>query len=79
MHLILYPTRYLGHMYQAEALVALDRIADAISDLNPTKITDISCTFPEQDKTDQGWWKFLLICRVNYCRFNSCESDFRDL
>ena len=47
--------RYLGHMYRAEALVALDRIADAVQHLNADAITDISCAFPEQKQApDQG-------------------------
>lgn len=37
----------------AEALVALDRIADAIQHLNPETVTDISTNPPEQ-KSDQG-------------------------
>ena len=46
--------RYLAHMYQAEALVALDRIADAVTHLNPDKVADVSCSFPEQSQADQG-------------------------
>ena len=40
-------------MYKAEALVSLDQIADAISQLNPDNVTDISLTLPES-KLDQG-------------------------
>lgn len=36
--------KYLAHMYKAEALVALDCIGDAIQNLNPDNITDISVT-----------------------------------
>ncbi|RUS91989.1 hypothetical protein EGW08_000202 [Elysia chlorotica] len=39
--------RYLGHMYKGEALVALDRIADAVTELNPENIKDVSTTLPE--------------------------------
>lgn len=45
--------RYVGNLYMAEALVALDHIADAISHLNPDNVTDISVTLPES-KQDQG-------------------------
>ena len=42
-------------MYMAEALVALDRIADAISHLNPESLTpaDVS-TVPPEAKADPG-------------------------
>ncbi|XP_074644755.1 CCR4-NOT transcription complex subunit 10-like [Tubulanus polymorphus] len=50
--------RYLGHMYISEALVALDKIADAIQHLNPDLITDVSPTPPEckheQEKDRNG-------------------------
>uniref|UniRef100_A0A0B6ZK74 CCR4-NOT transcription complex subunit 10 n=1 Tax=Arion vulgaris TaxID=1028688 RepID=A0A0B6ZK74_9EUPU len=39
--------RYLGHMYKGEALIALDRIADAVDTLNPENVTDVSSTLPE--------------------------------
>ncbi|KAJ8302570.1 hypothetical protein KUTeg_018966 [Tegillarca granosa] len=44
--------RYLGHLYLAEASVALDRIADSIQHLNPELVTDISTNPPEQ-KSEQ--------------------------
>uniref|UniRef100_UPI00358FC8C4 CCR4-NOT transcription complex subunit 10 isoform X2 n=1 Tax=Myxine glutinosa TaxID=7769 RepID=UPI00358FC8C4 len=34
--------RFLGHLYAAEALIAMDRISDAIRNLNPENITDVS-------------------------------------
>nr|KAG5707465.1 hypothetical protein BaRGS_011969 [Batillaria attramentaria] len=55
--------RYIGSMYMAEALVELDRIADAIGHLNPDSLTqaDISTVPPEAksdpekiDKNDKG-------------------------
>ncbi|XP_041375361.1 CCR4-NOT transcription complex subunit 10-like [Gigantopelta aegis] len=50
--------KYIGHLYMAEALVELDRIADAITHLNPESVTDISTCPPEmksdQDKQDKG-------------------------
>ncbi|BFZ19332.1 hypothetical protein BsWGS_22371 [Bradybaena similaris] len=39
--------RYLGYMYKGEALIALDRIADAVDTLNPDNVTDVSTTLPE--------------------------------
>ena len=48
-----YFIRYLGHLYMAEALVALDRIADGIQHLNPELVTDIN-TIPPEQKSDQG-------------------------
>ncbi|ELT87157.1 hypothetical protein CAPTEDRAFT_171307 [Capitella teleta] len=45
--------RYLGHMYKAEALVALDHIADAVQHLNPEAVSEISCAFPEHSQ-EQG-------------------------
>ncbi|CAG5127150.1 unnamed protein product [Candidula unifasciata] len=44
--------RYLGYMYKGEALIALDRIADAVDTLNPDNVTDVSTTLPES-VTDQ--------------------------
>ncbi|XP_012941686.1 CCR4-NOT transcription complex subunit 10 isoform X2 [Aplysia californica] len=50
--------RYLGHMYKGEALVALDRIADGVDELNPENVTDVSTTLPEasteQEKDQEG-------------------------
>ncbi|KAK3085445.1 hypothetical protein FSP39_003407 [Pinctada imbricata] len=50
--------KYLGHLYMAEALVALDRIADGIQHLNPDLVTDVATMLPEQkvdpDKSDKG-------------------------
>ena len=48
-------------MYMAEALVATDRIADAISHLNPEALTpaDIS-TAPPEAKADPGWFMILV-------------------
>jgi len=40
-------------MYMAEAQVYLDRVADAIRNLNVDGITDISVSSPDV-KTDQG-------------------------
>lgn len=49
---------FLGHQYQAEALVALDKIADAVSHLDPDLVTDVTTTFPENkadlDKDKNG-------------------------
>lgn len=42
-------------MYMAEAQVHLDRIADAIRNLNAEAITDVSVATPD-DKTEQGWY-----------------------
>ncbi|KAI0221541.1 CCR4-NOT transcription complex subunit 10-A [Lamellibrachia satsuma] len=39
---------YIGHLYVAEAQVALDRISYAIDHLNADLLTDISTVFPEQ-------------------------------
>ncbi|XP_022345104.1 CCR4-NOT transcription complex subunit 10-like [Crassostrea virginica] len=44
--------RYLGHLYMAEAQVAMDKIADAIQHLNPELVVDINLTLPE-NKTEQ--------------------------
>ena len=38
--------RYLAHMYMAEALVALDKIADAVQELQPDQLTDVSVPSP---------------------------------
>ena len=40
-----------------EALVALDRIADAVQMFSPELVTDVSTVYPEQ-KTDpgKGFW-----------------------
>ena len=46
----LFCVRYLGHMYMAEALVAMDRIADAVTHLDGEEITDISLVPPEEKK-----------------------------
>ena len=34
-------------MYKAEALVAVDHIADAVQHLNPEFVVDVSVVFPE--------------------------------
>ncbi|XP_013383566.1 CCR4-NOT transcription complex subunit 10 [Lingula anatina] len=39
--------RYLGHMYMAEAQVALDKIADAVQHLDMESVTDVSLVSPE--------------------------------
>jgi len=44
---------YIGHLYVAEAQVALDRISYAIDHLNADLLTDISTVYPEQ-KQDSG-------------------------
>ncbi|MGH0123355.1 UNVERIFIED_CONTAM: hypothetical protein FKN15_056337 [Acipenser sinensis] len=45
--------RFLGHLYAAEALISLDRIADAISHLNPENVTDVSLGISSNEQ-DQG-------------------------
>lgn len=40
-------------MYMAEALVAIDKIADAVQHLNIESVTDVSIVFPEP-KADPG-------------------------
>ena len=40
-------------MYKSEALVALDRIADAVRELNPEAVNDVSVEFPDATP-DQG-------------------------
>lgn len=49
----IYFVRYLAHMYMAEAQVYLDRIADAIRNLNAENVNDISVNLPD-DKSEQG-------------------------
>ena len=62
--------RYLGHLYMAEAQVALDKIADAIQHLNPELVVDINLTLPE-NKTEQGKSTYECIVRIRsqipYC------------
>lgn len=49
-------------MYMAEAQVYLDRIADAIRNLNAENVNDISVNLPD-DKTEQGiYW----LCFHNF-------------
>ena len=55
--------RYCGLLYKAEALVALDRIADAVSHLNPENVTDISTVNPEP-KNEQG------ECSIKHCVYS---------
>lgn len=72
-----YFIRYLGHLYMAEALVALDRIADGIQHLNPELVTDIN-TLPPEQKSDQG--KFLfdqLIGLMGLLIFKTCHTEDR--
>ncbi|XP_070575337.1 CCR4-NOT transcription complex subunit 10-like [Ptychodera flava] len=38
--------KFLGHMYAAEALVSLDKIADAVVHLSPDNVMDVSVTYP---------------------------------
>ena len=45
--------RFLAKMYKSEALVALDRIADAVRELNPEAVNDVSVEFPDATP-DQG-------------------------
>lgn len=45
--LVVFVDRYLGQLYMGEALVVLDRIADAIQHLNPDTVTDISTSLPD--------------------------------
>ena len=56
---------YVGNMYMAEALVATDRIADAISHLNPEALTlaDVS-TVPPEAKADPGWLMMIIAMIV---------------
>ncbi|XP_059177053.1 CCR4-NOT transcription complex subunit 10-like isoform X2 [Physella acuta] len=50
--------RYLGHMYKGEALVILDRIANAIDELNPENVTDVSTTLPETPGEQEAMFKW---------------------
>lgn len=45
--------RYLGRLYLAEALVMLDRLADAIRHLDIDTVTDMSTAFPEHKVLEQ--------------------------
>lgn len=45
--------KYLGNMYLAEAMLNNDRIADAISHLNPDNITDISMIPSSKQETEK--------------------------
>ncbi len=47
-------------MYIAEAMVAVDRIADSVTHLNPENVTDISLVLPET-KQEQGRLPSALI------------------
>ena len=44
----------------SEALVALDRIADAVQELNPDTIADVSVDFPEA-ASDQGAGRLAIV------------------
>ena len=57
---------YVGNMYMAEALVATDKIADAISHLNPEAMTlaDVS-TVPPGAKADPGWLMMMIAIIVS--------------
>ena len=61
MHFPLCVLRYLGHMYKGEALVALDRIADGIDELNPESVTDVSTTLPEA--TNESGFDIFLVSK----------------
>uniref|UniRef100_A0A8C4R381 CCR4-NOT transcription complex subunit 10 n=1 Tax=Eptatretus burgeri TaxID=7764 RepID=A0A8C4R381_EPTBU len=56
--------RFLGHLYAAEALIALDRISDAIRNLNPENITDVSLVACPSEP-DQGSDKNEMECMEN--------------
>ena len=45
-------------MYLAEALVACDKIADAVEQLKPDDLQDVSTVFPPatETKLEQGEW-----------------------
>ncbi|XP_063308290.1 CCR4-NOT transcription complex subunit 10 isoform X1 [Pelobates fuscus] len=45
--------KFLGHLYAAEALISLDRIADAITHLNPENVTDVSLGISSNEQ-EQG-------------------------
>lgn len=46
-------SRFLGHLYAAEALISLDRISDAIAHLNPENVSDVSMGVLPSEQ-DQG-------------------------
>lgn len=46
--------RFLGHLYAGEALLFLDRIADAIQQWNPLNIKDTSFTLTPSEREDKG-------------------------
>ena len=46
--------RYLGHLYAAEALIRLDKISEAIPELSPEKITDLSTSLEFPFDIKQG-------------------------
>ena len=46
-------SRFLGHLYAAEALISLDRISEAIGHLNPENVTDVSMGVLSSEQ-DQG-------------------------
>ncbi|XP_031345122.1 CCR4-NOT transcription complex subunit 10 isoform X1 [Photinus pyralis] len=46
--------RLLGHLYAAEALVFLDKIADALEHLNPENVKDIALHFPVSEILDES-------------------------
>lgn len=45
--------KFLGHLYAGEAMILLDRIADAVQQLNPLNIKEISFTFPPLEREDK--------------------------
>ena len=52
--------RFLGHLYAAESLIKLCRVADAITHLAPENITDLGMLPPGvTNVSEQTGWYFL--------------------
>jgi len=73
--------KYLGHLYAAESLINLDKVSEAISELSPEKITDISTSLEavavdrKQEKTTSVFpnsvkeGKFIMLINLG-CAFS---------
>ena len=48
IQMFVFPFRFLGHLYAAEALINMDHIFDAIQHLSPDTVMDVSVLPPQE-------------------------------
>ena len=68
-------SRFLGHLYAAEALINMDQIVEAIQHLAPDSVCDVSVVLPVQPEQGQSVMSNIVVNTTQEYRVQHISED----